>query len=378
MKKNFAYLRKEASLLSDSVQNIEPYSPTSSRDKIETSKSNLEPLKLDWNESTIAPSPKVKEALKKALLENDNMLNWYPELFSESLRSKLSEYTGRKHNEILVTNGSDDALELICKTFLDPEDQVVTQYPTYTHFFIYVESRGAILKKATPENVFENNISCIIEKITPATKLIYITNPNNPTGVLLTEREIETICTFATNSIVIVDEAYVEFAGMSVQNLIDTHHNLIITRTFSKAWGLAGLRIGYILSSAGIISSLSRIFNPKSVNIIAQTAALAALDDVEYMKRYVKDVQTSKRMLKSFFDNHDIHAVNGRGNYIMVQHPELSRLVEEMEKENIFVRDRSSFSMLPNYFRINLGTVSQTEDLIKRLESVLRRLENHN
>ncbi len=375
MKKSVAYINRESSLTSEFINNLQPYSPTSSLNKIKDSDSNLTPLKLDWNEATVPPSPKVKETLIQSLMDDENVLNWYPELFSEKLRTKLKKYTGRNRNEILVTNGSDDALELICKVFLDPGDHVVTQYPTYTHFLTYVESRGAIIKKAQPENVFTSNISSLIEKITDKTKLIYIVNPNNPTGVLLSDKEVETVLKIAKNAMVIVDEAYVEFSGNSVAHLLDRYSNLIITRTFSKAWALAGLRVGYALASNTVIHLLSRILNPKSVNVLAQKAALAALEDIDYMKKYVKEVHESKRLLKSFFDNRDIVTFNGRGNFIMVQYPNLQLLLDEMEKMNVYVRDRSSFAMLPDFFRVNLGTVEQTKELIERLNVIFDRLQ---
>jgi len=374
MRKNFAYINKETAMISQFVHKLEPYSPTSSRNKIESTKSDLPPLKLDWNEATTPPSPHVNKAIIEALQNNNNILNWYPELFSEELRKKLTEYTGRRSNEILVTNGSDDALELICKVFLDPGDHVVAPYPTYTHFLTYVESRGAILIKAEPENVFKSDVSSILQKVTPDTKLIYITNPNNPTGVLLSNKEIETILTIASNSIVVIDEAYFEFSGSSAASLIDKYSNLIITRTFSKAWAMAGLRVGYLMTNYSNIFTLSKVFNPKSVNVLAQIAATAALDDVKYCKSYVKEVEASKTILLDFFKSHGLEAFDSHANYIMVAHPQINKFLTLMEEENIYVRDRSSFKKLPNFFRITMGNADQTADLIRRLEKVFKNI----
>jgi len=220
-KKNLAYINNETSLLSQNMMHLKPYSPTSSRDKIDNKKSEKKPLKLDWNEATIQPSPRVKEAILKALSESSNIINWYPELYSKKLKQKLAKYTERKSSEIIVTNGSDDGLELICKVFLDNNDEVIVSYPTYTHFLTYVKSRGAKIIKAESPNVFHPTISSIIENITPFTKLIYIVNPNNPTGTLFSKQEIERILKIATNSIVLIDEAYFEFAKETVVSLID-------------------------------------------------------------------------------------------------------------------------------------------------------------
>jgi len=376
MKGNIAYINSEKKLVSNCVNDIQAYCPVSSRDKIthEIKEGTLPPLKLDWNESTIPPSPLVKEALKDALEKDMNLLNWYPELYSKKLVSKLAKYTGRAENEILVTNGSDDALELICKVFLDPGNHVLVPYPTYTHFITYVQSRGAILKKVETPDPFTPDITSIINNVTPQTKLIYIVNPNNPTGVLLSRKQIETLCKIVKDAIILVDEAYYEFSGETVSDLIDKYPNLIVTRTLSKAWALAGLRVGYVMANAFTSKELSKVLNPKSVSTLAQVAAAVALSDKEYMERYVSEVEASKIILLDFFRQKNITAYNSSANYIMVQHPELDRLLKEMENENVFVRDRSSFKNLPNFFRITLGNHWQTEDLVCRLERILNRV----
>lgn len=363
-------------MASNFIERVEPYSPISSRDKILSGSvdCDLPPLKLDWNESTLPPSVAVKNAIINALANNENLLNWYPELFSKELRRKLAVYSGRSMEEILVTNGSDDALDLICKVFLDPEDEVIVPYPTYTHFITYVQSRGAILKKVESPDPFKADISSILANISPLTKMIYLVNPNNPTGILLSKRQISTLCSIASHSVVVVDEAYFEFSGETVLDLIDSRPNLIVTRTFSKAWALAGLRVGYLLTNLSLIAQLSKVINPKSVSALAQIAATAALDDKQYMERYVADVRNSKLSMLDFFRKKNIRAYDSNANYIMVQHPRLPKLLAEMERENIFVRDRSAFKMLPGFFRVTLGDHIQTEDFMSRMTKVLGRI----
>jgi len=375
MKENIAYLNPTGSLTSEFLVGIEPYATISSRDKIVAdTKIDLPPLKLDWNESTLPPSTKVKKAISDALDKDINLLNWYPELYSKNLRSDLAKYCNRDMEEILVTNGSDDALELICKVFLDPGDHVVIPYPTYTHFITYVQSRGAVLKKVESPDPFKPDISSILSNVTPMTKLIYVVNPNNPTGVLLSRKQISTICTIANHSIVVVDEAYFEFAGETIIDLIDDHPNLIVTRTFSKAWALAGLRVGYLSTNMGLIEQLKKVINPKSVSVLAQVAASAALADRQYMENYVTEVKASKIILLGFLREHNLNVYDSTANYIMVQHPKLPLLLEEMEEENIYVRDRSTFKNLPGFFRITIGDHEQTAELIKRLERVLKKI----
>ncbi|MGI6395419.1 MAG: histidinol-phosphate transaminase [bacterium] len=375
MKENTSCLNSKP-LVNSVLKDVVAYNPITSREKILSKQiqCDLPPLKLDWNESTLPPSTAVKNALVEALACEDNLLNWYPELFSRKLRHKIGEYCNRQLDEILVTNGSDDALDLICKVFLEQNDEVVIPYPTYTHFITYAQSRGATLKKVEVYEPFKPDISPIIENLSPATKLIYIVNPNNPTGVLIPKKQISTLCSVARDSIVLVDEAYFEFSGETAVDLIDRHSNLIVTRTFSKAWALAGLRVGYLVTNIMLIDELSKLINPKSVSILAQIAATAALSDKKYMDDYVVEVKNSKMMLLHFFKSKNIVAHDSCANYIMVQHPKLTKLIDEMEQENIFVRDRSSFKSLPGFFRITLGDHIQTDDLITRLEKVLSKI----
>ncbi len=378
MKGNIAYLNPEKKLVSNCVDSVQAYSPVCSRDKIketgEFKEGNITPLKLDWNESTIPPSPAVKEAIQDALEKDMNLLNWYPELYSKKLASHLAIYSGRSVNEILVTNGSDDALELICKVFLDPGDHVLVPYPTYTHFVTYVQSRGAVLKKVETPDPFKPDITSIINNVTPETKLVYIVNPNNPTGVLISRKQIKTLCSIVKDAVILVDEAYFEFSEKTVADLIETYPNLIVTRTLSKAWALAGLRVGYLVTNHLTVKELSKVLNPKSVSTLAQVAASAALGDIEYMKRYVREVEASKIILLDYFRKKNITAYDSAANYIMVQHPKLELLLKEMENEYIFVRDRSSFKNLPGFFRITIGNNWQTEELVSRLERVLNRI----
>ena len=366
----------EKRLTSGFLEDLEPYSPISSRDKILQGNMtcDLPPLKLDWNESTLPPSVAVKNAIVDAMANNQNLLNWYPELYSKELRRKLADYTGRSSDEILVTNGSDDALDLICKVFLEPHDQVLIPSPTYTHFLTYAKSRSADLRIIEADDPFKADITPILENLTPATKLIYVVNPNNPTGVLLDRQQVATLCTVASHSIVIIDEAYFEFSGKTVLPLLDEFPNLIVTRTFSKAWALAGLRIGYLLTNIDLISQLMKVLNPKSVSSLAQVAAAAAIDDKQYMEKYVQDVKNCKLAMLDFFRKKEIKAYDSQANYIMVQHPRLQKLLSEMEKENIFVRDRSTFKNLPGFFRVTLADHTQTSDFLERMEKVLERV----
>ncbi|MCK5808317.1 histidinol-phosphate transaminase [bacterium] len=351
------------------IDNIDIYEPSVSRDKMDPS--GPTPLKLDWNEATIPPSPAVKKALIDVVTNRQNSLNWYPELFSKTLIAKLSEYTGNRQDEIVATNGSDDGLALITRTFLEPGDHVVIPLPTYTHFLTHVEAAGAHIDFPTDPHPFNPDAHFIIKSLRPDTKLLYIVNPNNPTGALFTKAEIESILKAAPNTLVLVDEAYFEFAGKSVADLTSHYPNLIVSRTFSKAFAMAGLRIGYLLAHSTIITTLKKLLNPKSVNVLAQAAGIAALEHKEYTEKYVQSVTEAKALFIKFLRGRNITVFDSHANFVMIDYPGHKKLLEKLEKLNVFTRDRSNFENMDHFFRVTLGTIEQTEELIKRFTKVL-------
>lgn len=357
--------------VNEAVKSIKPYVATSSLDKI-AQRPDQVPYKLDWNESTIPPSPRVQEALSN-LLVGGHPLNWYPEQRNQKLMSALSAYTGLDAESILVTNGSDDALELVCKTFLNNDDEVIVPSPTYTHFLVFAGAMGAKLIRVYNDEPTRSNLKMILQALTYDSKLLYLVNPNNPTGVMYTEEQIRLILETAPHTVVIVDEAYYEFAGKSVAHLVNEYENLVVTRTFSKSFGIAGLRIGYLLASPRLIVELTRLHNPKSVNLFAQVAAEAALSDLEYLYRYIDEVTRAKTILVDFLRSRGVHALETPANYVLVRVPDTRRFCQLLEDENIYVRDRNDIPQMKGYIRMSVGTVEQTEEIMQRIERVLER-----
>lgn len=358
--------------LSEAAKTLRPYRAVSSLERIDAH-SQPEPLKLDWNESTIPPSPLVLDRIQ-AFLRNTHHLNWYPDQRAAELVERLTRYTGRRADEILVTSGSDAALDVLCQTFLDPGDEVVVPSPTYTHFLVYAGARGARIKQVYGEDPFQLDIESIMAAITRRTKIIYLVSPNNPTGVVWPASVVARIAREAPQAIVIVDEAYFEFCGQSAESLVDTYSNVVVTRTFSKSFGIAGLRVGYLLADESVVADVRRIFNPKSVNVLGQIAASAALDDLEYLYSYVDEVTRAKPILVDWLNDHGIEAVLTPANFIMARVPHTGAFSQFCEDEGVYIRDRSMQPQLERYVRISVGTVAQTRDLVQRLGRVLARL----
>ena len=359
--------------VADTVKDLKPYEAVSSFDRI-LERPEMEHFKLDWNEATIPPSPSVRKALMR-YLDGPTGLNIYPQLFSRDLRLKLQSHVGCPADHILVSNGSDDALDLICKTYLNPGDRVVSPYPTYTHFLLYARSRGAVIDRIVSDDPFENDLRPVFDAVTDETKLIYLVNPNNPTGQFFEAAELAGLAEAAPRALVIIDEAYAEFARSSAVELVGRYANVAITRSFSKAFGLAGLRIGYLVAQPDIIRKLCRLYNPKSVNQLAQVAASAVLDDLEYYDRYIDEVKRSKRLLGRWCRRRGLTFHNTPANFVMIKVERLKEVIEGLADKGVYVRDRSGFPHLEGYFRLNPGTVEQTVKVIRRFEQVLKDLD---
>ncbi|MFT5431073.1 MAG: histidinol-phosphate aminotransferase [Myxococcota bacterium] len=354
------------------TQNLRPYRPVSSLERIDPH-ANPEPLKLDWNESTIPPSPLVIERIQ-AFLGNTHHLNWYPDQRAAALTQRLSSYTGQPESRILVTSGSDAALENLCQTYLGPHDEVVVPSPSYTHFLVYAGARGSRIRTVYGDDPFTLDVDSVLRAITFKTKMVYLVSPCNPTGIIWPASVVARIARAAPQALIVVDEAYHEFCGESAVGLVETYSNVAVTRTFSKSFGIAGLRVGYLMASEAVINDVRRIFNPKSVNVLGQIAATAALDDLEYLYSYVADVTTAKPILADWFRSNGFHVVSTPANFLMVKVPHTGTFIQLLEDEGVFIRDRSMQRQLERYVRISVGTVEQTHELCRRLERVIAQL----
>ncbi len=326
-------------------------------------------FKLDWNEATVSPSPRVQEALVAHVTEGPG-LNWYPALYDRELAADLEAYVGMPAANMLITAGSDDALRLLCDTFLDTGDVVAVPEPTYAHFVLFAKARGARIQSIVCDDPFRTHLDALLEALARRPRMLYLVNPNNPTGVTYTTAQIEKLLRAAKGTIVIVDEAYIEFGGESVATLAMRHSNLVVTRTFSKAFGLAGCRVGYLCAGAEILEAARILYNPKSVGTMALVAARAALEDLDYLKWFVEEVRQARPLLADWFRSRGHEAFAGEGNFIVVRVPNVTAAVGQLKAARIFVRDRNTQPGLAGCFRVSIGTVAQTQSLIARLESL--------
>lgn len=309
-------------------------------------------LKLDSNESTIAPSPAVVTAIMRYLEEGP--VNWYPDVNSQRLTEALVEYTEISADAILTFNGSDHALETIARTYLSQGSHVMQLSPTYDHFRVYVESccSQIDLLRELPEEALFNQVENLLRD---NTRIIYIVNPNNPTGFHTPRSVIERLLRTYPQILILVDEAYFEFSGFTVASLVQKYNNLIVTRSFSKAFGLAGLRCGYLLAHPDRCAEISKIRVGKNINAIAQIAATAALRDLAHMHRYVDDVLSVKLRLLDQMRSLGLDCRNTPANYILVKVHQPKAVVAFLKEHHIYIRDRSEISGVEGCVRITIG-----------------------
>lgn len=348
------------------LRNLKPYKLASHKIWSVTPEERKSILKLDWNEATIPPSPKVREALH-ALLDEPEFFNLYPTTLNDRLLNALSSFT-ELPKENLQYFGSSDALhEYICKVFIGVGDPVMILGPSYDNFRLTCQANGGeVFYSNYNEDFtfdaerFENDIT----KIEPA--VVYICNPNNPTGNIHTKLYIEHLLNAFPDTLFLVDEAYMEFGGQSAKELVLKYDNILISRTMSKAFALANFRVGYLMASKDNIQFINKIRNPKNLTTFAQTAAIAALEDSQYMWKYVDDVHAGKELFVKELDKlaPNVKLYPGHGNFCMLQFPtveEKKQLIEYLSKNNIFVRELMQGPIVERCFRITIGTPEQME-----------------
>ena len=351
------------------VRDLVPYETVDSQAAIASRSDQKRNFKLDWNECTIAQSPAVSAAIAE-FLANGGGLNWYPKLGSQELISALTSYTGVAADHLLVSNGSDDGLRLICSTYLDRGDEVVIPVPTYNHFMVFAESRGAKVVTVQGEDAFDCNLAGIEAKMSETTRLLYLVSPNNPTGMIIEPQDVAELCERYPSTLIVLDEAYFEFSQITGIGLVEKYRNLVVTRTFSKAFGLAGLRIGYLAACPELIEGMRRIYNPKSVNTLGQIGAVAALGDLPYLDDFLKEVRASKEILREFFEARSVEAHITAANFVVIRVDEVPQMLKALEDRGIYVRDRSSYPGLEGCIRMSVGTTEQTERLLGRIEDL--------
>jgi histidinol-phosphate aminotransferase len=339
------------------IQNLQEYRPPLG---------NRLGLRMDFNENTAGASPRVLQCLRELTLEQ---LARYPE--RESVELALAEFFRVRAEELLLTNGVDEAIHLICETYLEPDDQAIIVVPTFGIYELFVGATGAKAIPVLAKQDFAFPAEDVLAKLNVRTRLVVIANPNNPTGQVVSRDDLLHIASSAPQAAILVDEAYFEFYGETLLDQIGRLPNLFVARTFSKAYGLAGLRIGALLGAAEQISAIRRAASPYNVNAVALACLPAALHDQSFVQRYVDQVRQGRERLQDELRSLGIRYWPSYANFVLAKVGEHRAFVDEMRRRGVLVRDRSQDAGCEGCVRITVGAAEHMDQLLAAIRETI-------
>jgi histidinol-phosphate aminotransferase len=325
-------------------------------------------IKLASNENSLGPSPKAIEAMRAAL-ENVHL---YPDGGGFYLRDALARNLRLTRENIILANGSNEVIEFLAHAFLHRGDDVITSEHAFIAYKLIATLFGARTVE-TPSPDYQQDLEAMLEALTPKTRLIFIPNPNNPTGALISQSTIDSfISRVPENIIVVFDEAYFEFIDNSpdILQYVRDGRNIVVLRTFSKIHGLAGLRVGYGVARTDLIDVLHKARQPFNVNAIAQAGALAALSDDAHQRETKRVVHAGRAYLQGQFAEMKIQFVPGAANFVMANVGDGAAVFEKLLARKIIVRPLNGYK-LPEWIRISVGTMEQNRKCIAALKEIL-------
>lgn len=325
-------------------------------------------LRLDFNENTRGCSTKVLDALRSASAES---VSAYPE--QDEFRKNLARYLRLKPTQVLLTNGGDEAIRLVLGEYARGKKMILPE-PTYSMFRVYASATGARVQRVLYANDLLFPEQAILNAITPGVSLVAVVNPNNPTGTLASRRQITRILDKALECgcFVVLDEVYSQFAGRNSVSLLGKYPNLSIIFSFSKAFGLAGLRLGCVVSSERVTRMLSEKSDPYNISSLSLIAGEAALQDVDFVRTTVKETKENVRLVSRELELLGVRVFPSAANFVLANFgSSAKRVFETLRRRGILVRDVSSYPMLEDCLRITIGTKDQCLQLLREVKRVL-------
>jgi histidinol-phosphate aminotransferase len=343
------------SLIRSNLRNFKPYS--SARSLYQKG------VFMDANENSIG------SVIDVAI---DTNLNRYPDPNSLDLRQALGKFLGLSENNIFVGNGSDEAIDLLIRLFVEPDEEIIIMEPTYGMYKVAAEVAGVAVKNCPLTKDFRVDTDALLAQVTAKTKLIFCCSPNNPTGTLIPFQDIERLCQ-NFKGVVVVDEAYIEFASKpSLISKVGQLENLVVLRTFSKAWGLAGIRVGYAVAQEQVIEYLNKIKPPYNLNRISGKLATQALAQYPKMLEFRETILTERGKLAKNLANLGFTVFPSEANFLLVSCPKASEAAKRLALDyGIIIRAFGSKPMLKDCVRISVGTPEQNKLLVKALTKIL-------
>jgi histidinol-phosphate aminotransferase len=357
----------------ETILNIKPYVPGKPIEEVQRELGIDDVIKLASNENSLGPSPKAIEAMREAA----SRMHIYPDGNSYELKMALSSRLGLTTSHLILGNGSDELLELIAKAFLEEGQETIYGHPSFSEYeFVTLLMGGKGIP--VPLRDFAMDLEAIAGAVTERTRLIFLCTPNNPTGKIIKQKDLDSFLeSLRDDIIVILDQAYLEYVedpehpnGLEE---VKAGKNLILLRTFSKAYGLAGLRVGYGISTPEIIGYLNRVKEPFNVNLMGQVAALASLEDEEHLNASVGLVAKEKAYLYSELEKRGITYVPSETNFIFMDVKMNSKeFFEKMLRKGVIIRTGDIFGY-PTFIRITIGTRQENQRFLNALDEVIGR-----
>jgi len=350
-------------------QHLHPYVPGKPVRQLLAEKGLSEGIKLASNENPYGPSPKAITAVRRAA----GSINRYPDGDASELRQALADRHHVMPANILAGNGSNEVLELVIRTFAGSGDEVVYSGHGFIVYALAATAAGATGVAVPEADGLSHDLEAMAAAVSSKTKLVCIANPNNPTGSLHSQTALQHFLDILPRRIIVIlDEAYYEYVADEADDSIGVlkHPGLIICRTFSKAYGLAGLRIGYAVGDAEILALVNRFREPFNVGQLAQQAAVAALEDTAWVMERVAECKTERRRLETALEEWGVLGGKSFGNFVLLRHQQAAFVLQRLEDQGIIPRPLAPYGM-PDFLRITVGTVEENIRLLAALSSIL-------
>ncbi len=358
--------------VAENILSLKPYTPGKPIEELEREYGISGSIKLASNENPLGPSPKAVEAMQAAL----SNLHRYPDGSGYYLVNKLAEKLGVSAEQIVLGNGSDDVIGMLTRVYLTAGDEAVMTSPSFLMYEIFVRTVDAI-PVMVPLKDLAIDLDAMAGAVSEKTKIIFITNPNNPTGYHITTSEFNAfMAKLPPRVVVVVDEAYIEFARdqhcLNGLNEIEDGRPIAVLRTFSKAYGLAGIRIGYGVMPAEMAAMANRVRQPFNTNILAQAGAAAALDDELFLKQTLELIHSELAFMQAELKKMGVECFDSQANFFLIDVKQnAGKVFEKMLRQGVIVRSMVSYGY-PEYIRITIGTRAENVRFLKALETVLK------
>lgn len=354
------------------LQNIQPYSPGKPIWEVQRELGLTEVIKLASNENPLGPSPKAIEAVAATLHD----MHRYPDAQAYDLKQAIAGKLGMESEQIIVTNGGDELITLLSEAYLEQGDEVIVPDPSFTEYEFGALLMGAVTVKVPLQEGFQYDWRSIADAVTERTKIVYLCSPNNPTGTYLTRNDLQLLLDgLPARVLVVMDAAYSHYVTADDYSdgleFVRAGYPVLILKTFSKIYGLAGIRVGFGVAGQEMIRSIQQVKEPFNVNALAQTAAIAALDDDEHVRRSQELVSRERLRLYEAFRRLGLAYTESMSNFVLVElGPEAESLYQRLMAGGVIVRYGKGWG-LPKHIRISIGTAAENDSLITRLEVML-------